>query len=316
MLEPLSVALTQLVVGPPRSSGGLTVFPLSGPSRGPEALGLKAALADNLLEITELPDGARVPTLRVQSRCEHPILALDGEELLGARQDRILNTAVLIPPGFEGELPVSCVEKGRWRHTSERFRSSGRSMPSSMRRRSSSSVERSLRRGADFRADQGEVWREVDALHRSMGTRSPTSAMGDSLGAIQAELDAAQRELVAQAGEVGTMVFCGDELLATELVGNAGSWGAVSPTVLSGFIMEALVRRRTRGGAAEAQDAGPSVEAARRLLARLLLELREAEARRHDSPGAGHDLRFEVPSQHGSVLVQGDDLVHAVVWPR
>ena len=42
------------------------------------------------------------------------VLFLEGEELVGAKQNRILNTSVLIAAHTKSKIPVSCVEAGRW----------------------------------------------------------------------------------------------------------------------------------------------------------------------------------------------------------
>ena len=41
---------------------------------------------------------------------------------MGAKQNRIINLTILVPPGKTIVIPVSCVEAGRWRFTSDRFR--------------------------------------------------------------------------------------------------------------------------------------------------------------------------------------------------
>jgi hypothetical protein len=38
----------------------------------------------------------------------------DGEQLVGAKQNRILNMTVLVAAETEVTIPVSCVERGRW----------------------------------------------------------------------------------------------------------------------------------------------------------------------------------------------------------
>ena len=55
-----------------------------------------------------------VPFLKVANRADRPLLPLDGEELLGAKQNRILNTTVRVAAHTEVTIPVSCVEQGRW----------------------------------------------------------------------------------------------------------------------------------------------------------------------------------------------------------
>jgi len=45
----------------------------------------------------------------VANGADRPLLLLDGEELIGAKQNRILNTTVLVAAHTEVTIPVSCV---------------------------------------------------------------------------------------------------------------------------------------------------------------------------------------------------------------
>jgi len=53
-----------------------------------------------------------VPDLLVDNRGDVRVLFLEGEELIGAKQNRILNTSVLVPAHSKIKIPVSCVEPG------------------------------------------------------------------------------------------------------------------------------------------------------------------------------------------------------------
>src|SRR5258707_383747 len=63
--------------------------------------------------------------LMVRNRSERLVLFLEGQELKGAKQNRILNSSVLIAAGNDARIPVSCVEQGRWHYRSRHFGSTG-----------------------------------------------------------------------------------------------------------------------------------------------------------------------------------------------
>ena len=46
--------------------------------------------------VTEVSEAGSVPFIQVANRADRPLLLLDGEELIGAKQNRILNTTVLV----------------------------------------------------------------------------------------------------------------------------------------------------------------------------------------------------------------------------
>ena len=91
----------------------LAVIPLL--AANPDDLGLLTLeeAGDRVL-VTEVSEAGSVPFLKVANGADRPLLLLDGEELIGAKQNRILNTTVLVAPHTEVTIPVSCVEQGRW----------------------------------------------------------------------------------------------------------------------------------------------------------------------------------------------------------
>ena len=89
--------LEQMKVGRKQSYKNLALYPLlSTYSVGLEYLMLDEALNENLIEIVEKDDGGSVPELRVMNKSSRMILILDGEELVGAKQNRIVNTTILV----------------------------------------------------------------------------------------------------------------------------------------------------------------------------------------------------------------------------
>ena len=112
-------------IGAPQSHEGLTLFPLlapngegrGGPDAGAGDGGLWTLLADaraaGSLEVTEVGDG-RVGELVAINRGPSPVLILDGEQLVGARQNRTTGRTILVAAASETRIPVSCMEQGRW----------------------------------------------------------------------------------------------------------------------------------------------------------------------------------------------------------
>ena len=68
------------------------------------------------------------------------MLLLDGEELVGAKQNRVLNLTILAPARQAITIPVSCVEAGRWHAESDAFRPAGHVMYSRARAAKASQV--------------------------------------------------------------------------------------------------------------------------------------------------------------------------------
>ena len=106
--------------------------------------------------ITEVDEAGAVSQLKVVNPTNQPLLLLDGEELVGAKQNRVLNTTVLVAAKSELTIPVSCVEQGRWGYRGRHFAPSDASLFASVRQKKAAWVTRSPRRpGAPRRSGRG-----------------------------------------------------------------------------------------------------------------------------------------------------------------
>ena len=65
---------------------------------------------------------ATVPELYLVNRSDSMVLVMGGEEVVGGKQNRMVNTSFLIGPKAEVDLAVTCLEQGRWRDVAPRCR--------------------------------------------------------------------------------------------------------------------------------------------------------------------------------------------------
>jgi hypothetical protein len=90
------------------------------------------------------------------------VLVLDGEQLIGAQQNRMTNRSILLPAAAETRIPVSCMEQGRWRFVSDEFSPSPQHSPSGARRRA----------------------RESEAQYAAMDTAAPPEALSQAQSGV------------------------------------------------------------------------------------------------------------------------------------
>jgi hypothetical protein len=148
----------------------MALFPLlSEYSFALEYMLLDEALGAGLVEVTEVDNQGAVPNLKVHNKSPRIVLILDGEELVGAKQNRIVNTTILVAGNATVIIPVSCVEQGRWAYKTTRFYSEERMMPSRMRAMKAQQVQQSVRAHGEYRADQSAIWHDI--AERGVGPR-------------------------------------------------------------------------------------------------------------------------------------------------
>jgi hypothetical protein len=199
--------LGSILPGGPVSHGALTVVPLLAPAQ-PDPSWLTLVEAGDRVRITEVDEAGAVPRLRVANLAGQPVLLLDGEELVGAKQNRVLNTTVLVPARSELTIPVSCVEQGRWAYRGRHFAPTDASLFASLRQKKAAWVTRSVRAGRGHAADQSGVW----------------------------------SALAAVAGQVGALVFLSGRWAGMDLLASAGLFGRAWPRLCAGYVADAIGR--------------------------------------------------------------------------
>ena len=171
----------------------LSIFPVSFNSENViDYISLDLAISKNYVKINEVTESGNVNTLFVENSSEYNVLLLDGEELIGAKQNRVLNTTILIAKNSKTEVPVSCVERGRWRYESREFKTSNRIMSSSIKSKKMEDVSFNLKMNPDsndYRSDQGRVWSSVDELLVKRKIHSGSSAMSDAFDSSSDEME-------------------------------------------------------------------------------------------------------------------------------
>src|SRR4051794_37691914 len=199
-----------LTIGAPDVAGPLAVFPLFGPEPHLEYLAFAQAVGSGVT-IHELEGGASVNDLTVFNPTDTGVLLYDGEEVLGAQQNRTFDVSVLVPGGIKLNVPVSCVEHGRWdgaRHA-DAFMPAPQMAYPELRRGKSRQVRHAVAAGMEARAEQGEVWDIVARKHERLSTESSTGAMHDIYEQRRDRLEGMRSQIELHTGQLGALVAIG-----------------------------------------------------------------------------------------------------------
>src|SRR5438874_1984326 len=118
----VSTLLAGIRLGTAQTHRHITVWPMFLPEEiGPNYRTLDEGIHGGHVKITEVSEGGSVPRLKVVNTMTEPLLIVDGEELIGAKQNRVVNTTLLLRENSETVIPVSCTERGRWSYNSKVF---------------------------------------------------------------------------------------------------------------------------------------------------------------------------------------------------
>jgi hypothetical protein len=289
----------QVRIGDPIRHESLTVFPLFAEANGAvDYLLADEAIQTGTVTVQEVSEGGSVPDLLVENGGDSRVLFLEGEELVGAKQNRVLNTSLLLPAKSKVKIPVSCVERGRWAYHSRHFGSAGHHSPSRLRHTLKSAVSESLASGGGHTSDQGKVWEEVDRQQTMLGVTSQTSSMSDTYVAYQKQIDDYADQFPYAEGATGLAVAVGDKVVAVDLFDKPATCHKVWRRLLTGYTLDAVAAT----AAAEPVTA-PAVEGA-------LGALRDSSWEKVPAVGEGEEYRVKSDHAEASALAFGDALVH------
>ena len=305
--------LMELEVGGVLTHKNMSVYPLSCPHNGgPDYLTLKEALERGLFQVTEVSEGGQVPNLKVMNKAEIPVLLIDGEELAGAKQNRVLNTTILVKEKTEVIIPVSCTEHGRWSYESRAFSESGNIMSASLRMINKRGISANLEAEGEFRSNQGEVWDAIAHEANKAGAKSRTGAMKDTFESRKNELDDYLAAFVCGAGQLGMLVVINGAVVGFDVVSKAGAFGALYPKLLKSYAMEAILENgKKKGGNGGAEkEAGKEEEKGAEKARAFLKEAAGCDEKSYESAGMGSDFRYVGKKIIGSALAVEGHIVH------
>jgi hypothetical protein len=171
----------------------LAVMPIVTTSTKPDKtdlLVLDEAMAKKLVKIKEV-DSGEVNELTLTNNGGQPLFLLAGEVVIGGKQDRIIGRNTIIPAKTTQQVPVFCVEHGRWEGKTGEFTTA------------KVLAHGKLRGKASFES-QGAVWDEVHDKNEKRKTTSDSdtyrnveATLGkaeDKVASAIAKLPAADRE--------------------------------------------------------------------------------------------------------------------------
>lgn len=292
--------LASIKVGDGKDYQGMTLFSLFREGESPLRYQvLSEALASSAVEVRER-SSASVPELWLANRSDSMVLVMDGEEIVGGKQNRMVNASFLIAPRSEVMLPVTRVEHGRWHDVAPRF-SAGEAAPSFLRREKEMQVKENLRATRRPAADQSAVWGAIAARQREEGTHSPTGAMNDLYRQKDKDLADYERAFQVVENAIGMVVALDGRMVGADLF---------DQPVTAARLWSKLVRSYAMDVTGRGQEKPVAQGRAEKLLKRLT----GARLETFPSIALGQDLRLEGDGANGAALVYEGIVVHMGIF--
>ncbi len=309
MPQNISLYLKGLELGQVARFQNMAVFPLlTENGSGTRYLSLDEALELRLIKVTEVSESGDVPNLLVTNKGESPILILAGEELVGAKQNRLVNATFLVAGLSKLTVPVSCVEQGRWSYRGKEFKSEGRMSSPQLRSKVEEDVSYAVREQRAFRADQSRVWDEIEAKSARLAVRSDTMAMAALYESYDDQLKSYQDHFSRSPGQTGFLATVNGRMAGMELFDSADNLGKYFDKLIQSYALDAidLQRQKARQTSPATQEKAESWVA----------EVMKVPVAANPSLGLGEDLRIEGGGIIGSGLLHGETLLYLSVFAK
>jgi len=301
--QPIPHALATVMVGTTIEHRGLAVAPLIGlDDPACDYLTLDEALSSGSVTIREVSAYGNVNELHVFNGAERPLLIVDGEELSGSVQNRVVNLSMLIDKRSPASIPVSCVERGRCDGETFRFTSASRMQFASVRAEKMAQISRSLSSSGERKANQAAIWSAIQQKAERMRVKSNTEAMAAIYQQHAVALDGYVEALGRVERQRGAVFTVHGLLAGMELFDSASTWDRLMPKIVRSYAIDALEERADQKKRVEI---APDV---------LLDVVAQAKSSSFASFGNTFDVRIKGMSVTGGAVVFASRVIHLAVF--
>lgn len=201
-------------------------------------IGLHEALATGKAKVKERGDHMLfdLKTLVVDNLSDKYLILMAGEILMGGRQDRVIAKDMLVPPKtMKFEVPVFCIEDGRWSDKESKFKYHG-------------GADNQLREVIDSTGDQQKIWKfirrqlknnnvesETESYVNLISSRKLTDTLNDYFKYFY------NRFRTKDSSYIGIICVSGDKVVGSDIFISRNLFYSQLNFLLQGYISEALL---------------------------------------------------------------------------
>lgn len=255
---------------------------------------LKAGIEEGIVKISEC-ESSTVNTVMAHNMSSIPLVLIDGEEVLGAMQNRIMNRSLIVPANTTMPISVSCTEHGRW-HT---FGSSAKAREFSDSDNFADYETRHRKSARLFRNQdcQSEVWNSISDLEIKHSYSSPTSSLNDSYVHHRPRLNEYLKHFNMLYNQIGAIFIINGQIKGLELFYNPFICSQYYERILRSYIMNAISNYDS------SNCSSPDVEG-------FLRDLADSSLNHSPDQGLGHHVKFSNNHGTGSALIYDGEFIH------
>ncbi|HWM85398.1 MAG TPA: DUF6569 family protein, partial [Kofleriaceae bacterium] len=229
----------QSVVLAPLKHANLAVFPVMSTADKPkniDYLVLDEGMKKKLVVVVEKGESGDVNQLELRNMSDRPLFLMAGEVVIGGKQDRIIGKNTIVAPKTTEQVPVFCVEHGRWSGRKAEF-SSAQAL-----------AHTELRKKASF-SDQSEVWKEVSAKNakRNLSNQTDTyrgvaqdSSVKKSIDSYDKAIRPALASVAGKEKMIGFVVALDGRVVAIETFASPSLFRKFQDKLLRSYFVEAV----------------------------------------------------------------------------
>ena len=266
---------------------------------------LDEALEAHWIEVVESTEAGRVSSIKIINRSTQMVFLMAGEQLVGCKQNRVMNSSIMVPPRAEMPLPVTCVERGRWGYNSSAFSSPRTSSHYALRAMMTRQASQSYRAAGVPMSDQKKVWGEVARKLGVMGSPSSSDAMQDLYQNYDLKLKELEEKLPAPSDCNGVVFVIAGNIVGADFFDKADTLRKLWPKLIRSCSIDALERPARHERSTSVREISSWLEASA-----------SATHEPFPSPGMGLDVRIEGKDVLGASLVIDDHPVHMELFRR
>ena len=310
MTGTISSYLSHLELGDPTEFDNLAIVPLFHEQKNPpKYITLEEGLTESFLEVEELENGASVNEILIRNKSDAKALLFEGEELLGAMQNRILNVSVLVPGTSKQILPVSCVEAGRWHHRSSkrdgrRFQVADRVHYARGRALNNHAVSMNLDSGRSYAGNQSAVWEDIDKKSRRLDVESDTSASDSMYVETSSTSDQYLKSFKPLPSQIGSLFLVHGMVSGIEIFARAKTHKAMFKRLIRSYALDAIDHKKSdRGSERPNRDIKDQAKS-------FTQSLKNAWTKEFDGVGEGVNVRFRDDEITGGALLHRNRVLH------